>query len=150
MKACGWPGCRRAKLSANVRRKPFPLEWDGPAVLLPLSEELSLSKCLPGYIRRRTSLDTVAMSQRCQEAALDASRRNRPGKGPTCGKNDNDQCEAARRAATARKRSIARSSLPENGINEGAVEKAILVPLRAEYGLTPIPVSASRVKALRS
>src|ERR1700739_2520633 len=31
------------------------------------SEELSVSKCLPGYPRKRTSLDAVGMSQRCQE-----------------------------------------------------------------------------------
>src|SRR3984893_18876729 len=30
------------------------------------TEELSLSKCLPGYPRKRTLLDTVGMSQRCQ------------------------------------------------------------------------------------
>ena len=36
------------------------------------SEELSLSKCLPDYSRKRTSLDAVGMSQRCQE------RKSRP------------------------------------------------------------------------
>ncbi|SHJ67191.1 hypothetical protein SAMN05444159_1196 [Bradyrhizobium lablabi] len=30
------------------------------------SEELILSKCLPGYPSKRTSLDTVGMSQTCQ------------------------------------------------------------------------------------
>src|SRR5882757_7129554 len=32
----------------------------------PNPEELSLSKYLPGYPRKRTSLDTVGMSQKCQ------------------------------------------------------------------------------------
>jgi hypothetical protein len=30
------------------------------------SEELNLSGCLPGYLRKRTSLDAVGMSQTCQ------------------------------------------------------------------------------------
>jgi hypothetical protein len=32
------------------------------------SEELSRSNCLPGYTQKRTSPDTVGMSQKCQQA----------------------------------------------------------------------------------
>src|ERR1700692_60803 len=31
------------------------------------SEELSVSKCLPSYTQKRTSPDTVGMSQKCQQ-----------------------------------------------------------------------------------